>query len=338
PLLLLASERSGTNLLRSKMNNHTKIAAPPPLHLFKTFYMNEMYYGDLSINENLDELLKDIYALNENSIGPWEIKFTPEDIKKRLYTSTFADVFRVLFELYTESQNKEIWFCKENNLFDYAWKIHYSIPNSKFIYLVRDHRDVFVSYKIRVSGEKTAFGFSEMWKNENSKCIRLLHEPLFQDRILMVKYEDLLLDAKGTFKMICDFAGVDYEESMLDGKKSGIEERTKDWENISKDIIKNNQKKFIRELKYKEIKIIEGNLAKEMTILNYQHSIRNNNFNLTPFKRGMLVLREDMKRMLISIIRKRIKSIFVKKWKNEYQVRKERRKTLDKIKNKSLIE
>ncbi|MFO7790712.1 MAG: sulfotransferase [Bacteroidales bacterium] len=339
PILLLASERSGTNLMRTRMNNHSKIAAPPPIHLFKNFYMNEIYYGDLTNDNNLDVLLNDIFDLNSTSIEPWEIKFNADDVKSRLNKKTFTDIFSVFFELYAESQNKEIWFCKENKLFEYAWKILQTIPGSRFIYLVRDPRDVFVSFKKRTSGEKTAFAFSQMWKHENSQCIRLLYEPLIKNRMLLVKYEDILQYPEETYKRICDFAGVEFEKEMLRGKKSRIKERIKDWENISKDIIKNNHNKFVKALKHREIKIIEANLNKEMSALNYQKLIKNNDFKFMAFRnrKVFLMLNEYMKRFLTHIIRKYIKSIYIKEIKEEYQIRSKRMAVISRIRNRNLL-
>ena len=57
-IVLLASERSGSNLLRSLLGNHSQISAPVAPHLLVEFYNSSKYYGDLRDLQNIKELLR----------------------------------------------------------------------------------------------------------------------------------------------------------------------------------------------------------------------------------------------------------------------------------------
>ena len=331
PVFLLASERSGTNLMRTRLNNHSKIAAPPPIHFFTYFYNIEYYYGNLEKEENINELINDMFSLNNASIEPWNIKFTKNEIKASLKEISFTGIYQSFFDLYTENENKSQWFCKENKLFDHAWKLNNYFPNCKFLYLVRDPRDVFVSYKKRAVGEKTAFAFAKMWKNENNKCLRLLSENAFKDKILLVKYEEVLNYPEKTFIKICHFIGQDYEPGMLEGKKSRLKERTQEWENISKNIIKNNSKKYVKSLNKKEIKIIEKILNKEMMLLDYSFEISNNKFKPSLSIGFYYFFLEYIKRGVSILFRKRIRSVFIKERQEEYRIRKMKKQVIKDI-------
>lgn len=46
-IILLASERSGSNLLRTLLGNHSDISAPVAPHLIKMFYPIKHYFSDL---------------------------------------------------------------------------------------------------------------------------------------------------------------------------------------------------------------------------------------------------------------------------------------------------
>src|SRR5699024_9018031 len=53
PIFLLASERSGTNLLRRRLTEaQSNVYGAAPLHLLKHLYFAEPYYGDLSDDAN----------------------------------------------------------------------------------------------------------------------------------------------------------------------------------------------------------------------------------------------------------------------------------------------
>jgi len=334
PVFLLASERSGTNLMRTRMGNHSKITAPPPIHYFKTFYDVEPYYGSLEYENNLDLLISDMFELNKVSIEPWECEFRLEDVKRKLKQRSFTDVFQVFFDLITHQEGKEIWFCKENLLFEYSWKIldHFNSP--KFIYLVRDPRDVFVSFKKRASGEKTAYAFAEMWKKENNKCIRLLNELAFKDKILSIRYEDILQSPESTYNKICEFVGVEFEKDMLKGQRKKA--NTMEWENLSKGIIRNNSQKYKNKLKPSEIKIIEKIAFNEMKILGYEIVYEENNFNISMLNKLIYSQEELIKRVISFIYRKKIKGLFDQDRKTEYKVRKKRLNLINKINRRGI--
>jgi len=102
-------------------------------------------------------------------------------------------------------------------------------PNyPKVIYLVRDGRDVAVSYyyhliKFRKISENTSFerfikSFNEnkidkysIWGNHVYSWLNNKHENL-----LLIKYEDLILNTKSMFKNILNFAGFEIIESKID--------------------------------------------------------------------------------------------------------------------------
>ena len=286
PIFLLGSERSGTNLLRTRLDNHSNIAGPVPPHILKWLYNKEPYYGDLRKDKNFEVLVDDLINIIKIHLAPWEIKFNIENIKTNISPEdrSLMSLFEYVFDKYTSIKNKKRWFCKDNNLFNYAWEIKDYFPNAKFIYLVRDPRDVCLSNFKRDTGPSTAYNFALQWKEEQNKCINLYTEESFKDRIILIKYEDVLSSPEKIFKNICKFIGEDFESEMLQGKKRKEDNKTKQWKNISKNIMKNNKKKYKGKLTKKQIKIIEKITYKEMKFLNYKLDFINNSYNTTLFK------------------------------------------------------
>jgi len=52
-IFLIGSERSGTNLLRVLLGNHSRISAPPPIHLLDLFESRTGLASDSARGDNL---------------------------------------------------------------------------------------------------------------------------------------------------------------------------------------------------------------------------------------------------------------------------------------------
>lgn len=104
-ILLRATERSGTNLLRAIMSNHSQISSPPPFSMIDVMGAScHKYLGD------------DAIKLTQAHLNPWENEYSRDDVKLKVGNHSFWEVFRVLNELYAESEHKQYWSSKEPGL------------------------------------------------------------------------------------------------------------------------------------------------------------------------------------------------------------------------------
>jgi len=122
----------------------------------------------------------------------------------------------------------------------------------------------------------------------------------FKKNILLVRYENLISNPQIYFKKICNFIDEDFESDMIRGKKRSEAKRSKQWENVSKDVMKNNKKKYIAELNKREIKIIEKKCAFEMKFLGYDFEFEKNNLKLGLFEKMFYETYEKINRISIS--------------------------------------
>ncbi|MFW6009200.1 MAG: sulfotransferase family protein, partial [archaeon] len=267
----------------------------------------------------------------EIHLAPWEIKFNSKKIIQTINSEnrSVMRLFEYVFDKYAEVQGKKRWFCKDNNLFNYAWEINNFFDDPKFIYLVRDPRDVCLSNIKRSTGVNTAYYFSKLWKKEQEKCIRLFNEQEFKDKIILVKYEKILSKPKESFKKICDFINEPFQEKMLYGKKRKEAKSTDQWKNISKNILKNNRKKYKSRLSKKQIKIIETVLNKEMKYLDYDLDFSDNGYKIGFLQKGFYKIKD--------VLLRKYKFKFKTK-KNEYKIRKKRRELRKNINQRYLID
>jgi hypothetical protein len=278
PIFILGSERSGTNFLRSRLDNHSNIAAPVPTHTLKWFYNIEPFFGDLSNEKNYKKLVTYIIKSVQIHPSPWKINFDYNEFKTKIPNENRSvfKIFEFMYNKYKKAYNKNRWCCKDNYLHRYAWKIRDYFKEAKFIYIVRDPRDVYLSDMKREGGHYTPYTFSQDWKKEQDACIRLYTDSSFKKNILLVRYENLISNPQIYFKKICNFIDEDFESDMIRGKKRSEAKRSKQWENVSKDVMKNNKKKYIAELNKREIKIIEKKCAFEMKFLGYDFEFEKN--------------------------------------------------------------
>lgn len=87
--------------------------------------------------------------------------------------------------------------------------IRAAVPGAKFVIIVRDGRDVTASLGKRLGGDYAAA--LERWVKDNTRVLKERKRP----DVHLLRYEDLVTDAPGTIRKVCDFLGVPYEESML---------------------------------------------------------------------------------------------------------------------------
>lgn len=273
PIFIIGTERSGTNLLRLILNSHSNITIPHPPHILKNFFRLQPLYSDLTKDANFKTFIQDVVKMVELHPYPWEIKIDKDRIFNRAEERNLINVFFAIYDLYLESTHKKRWGCKSTfMIYHIALIMHYR-PNSKFIYMVRDGRDVAVSAKKTIFNHYNVYYTAQLWKKEQQIGIYWLNK-LSKDSIFLMKYEELLDSPQDTVRSLCSFLNESYQDNMLnffkteEAKKSvGISAA---WSNTSKPIMKHNFGKFMVELSKKEIDLFEAIAGAELDYFSYR--------------------------------------------------------------------
>lgn len=272
-IILLSSERSGSNLLRLMLNIHPEISAPTAPHIVKNIAPYVYLYGNLNDISNSKQLIKDILKLTQVFIEPWQTRIDIDEVLQYSNQRSFWSFFNAVYDLNKFKSNKKHWFCKENNLFDYAFEILYFLDNVKFIYLVRDGRDVASSMRKMPSGNYHYFFLAQKWKEEQSKCLRIYNQLKDANLIKLIRYEQLLENPEYILKDLCNFLEVEYSSLMLEFYKQNsakdIAYKSNFWKNLSKPLMTNNSNNFRKEMSQKEIKLFESVAGSHLKYLGY---------------------------------------------------------------------
>lgn len=259
---MIGTQRSGSNLLRVMLDGTGQIAAPHPPHILQRFLPLVPKYGDLSDKSGFHRLAVDVCELVTENPVPWEgISIRPDGILAACKQQTIFELFRVIYEAAARQAGASFWLCKSMKNMFYAEGIESTGIQPYYIYLYRDGRDVALSFKKAIVGEKHIYALAQNWKKDQEAALRLKGNTA-EDHFFMLDYETLTACPEETMRRLCGFLHVPYSCRVMEYYKSRESENTavagKMWSNVAKPVMKNNTNKFLRELSSEDIAIFES--------------------------------------------------------------------------------
>ena len=274
PIVLLASERSGGNLLRAILGSHSQIVAPSPVHFLVGFDPLLPLYGDLSVDANFRQVCEDVSKFFQHQIAghaePPEAAALFEKARER----SLVGLMDAAFDEIMEASEATRVLLKENEAFGYAHRLANRYPNIRFVYLVRDGRDAALSWLKSPNHFGGISHISRTWRDEQRACLSLLCDPTLADKIRVVHYEDLVSNPRRMVESLCEFIEVDFEEVMLDfHDRNEIREQSagvRNWENLSKPIMGQNFNKHQKELGWWRAQTFNQIAQRELAALGYE--------------------------------------------------------------------
>ena len=270
---IIGTQRSGSNLLRLMLNQLPEIVAPHPPHILQNFLPIVAKYGDLKMDDNYRQLIEDVCRFVELNPVPWTgVDLIREDIFSYSKKRSVYEIFKLIYEAYANSKNGSIWCCKSMTNINYANELEKSKFRPFYIYLYRDGRDVALSFKKAIVGEKHIFHLAKKWKHDQELSLNFL-ESIDDSRKYKLSYEELIKTPDKYLKQICKKLNIDFDRSMLtyyDSDESRVTATSGEmWVNLQKPIIKSNTNKYRKGLSVEEIKLFESVAKDTMKKLGY---------------------------------------------------------------------
>jgi hypothetical protein len=264
PIILLVSERSGSNLLRTLLGNHRLISSSVAPHFMSEFYSHRHYYRDLRNANNFQALCQDMIELANHPYHDWNLAY----IQDEHGGSSFVDAFNSVYSAKAREEGKVHYCSKGINTFKYIDILGSGLTGVKFIHLVRDPRDHVASWLKRPIRLLSAYDAALKWKDEQASYVDAVSTRNIDS--MSIQYEDLILDTKSTILKVFDHLGLDAENACFgtEGTEGDLDWNTY-WENLSKPVMKENAKKYKTELSVTDINIIEAITRPEMDWFGY---------------------------------------------------------------------
>jgi len=257
------------------LNEAPGIVAPHPPHILLRMMPLLPLYGDLAESENFGTLVEDVCRLVELNPVPWEgVILDRADIVRRCRERTLVAIFGAVGDCAAETWGARDWVCKSLENIHYLRQIESYFREPKYIYLYRDGRDVAVSMRKAIIGEKHVYHIAREWAR--IQRLALEHRARIpSERFLSVSYEELTGRPEATVRRLCAFLDVPYSERMLQFYNSDEAKRTAEssvglWGNVAKPLMTNNTGKYLREMSEQEIRIFESVAGDALDALGYE--------------------------------------------------------------------
>lgn len=273
PVYLIASERSGTNLLRKRLTDcQDQYYGPTAVHFLKNLHYREPFYGDLADDQAFSALVRDALDLCQVHFAPWEMQMTVEQVLAE-YGSRKRNAVLLgdfMMQRFAESKGYANYFCKDNYLYEFALDIATEIPGALFIYLYRDPRDFALSQSKRPNTSGNLVEFARLWDYEQIKSIRATRTlAALGRRVMVLSYERLIREEDQVLDELCRFLGVE-RSAPAAAASDNVKDAVHDWKNLDRATMTDNAGKFQNELSEAAIGRIEVVCAQTMAHLGYE--------------------------------------------------------------------
>jgi hypothetical protein len=209
---VFGSGRSGTSLLTRMLDAHSAIGVPYESHLYNRIYpliRGNTNLGDEATRRRLVRLI-----LRTSPLQHWSPRPTLEGTLAAIRRPGFHGIVEGLLNGWAASRGKPRW-GEKTPAHTLCWRtILDGFPDLKVIHLVRDGRDVALSFRSAPFGPKHVYQAARHWTTYLAAA-EAAQAALGERAFLTVRYEDVLESPERELRRICAFLGEPYEAAML---------------------------------------------------------------------------------------------------------------------------
>jgi len=215
--------RSGTTLLRLMMDAHPEMAIPPETHFApKLIRALEDESGDAA-RDRAHELITGHPRWPDFGLDAGELRdrFDSAD------PFDAATALRAFFGLYADGAGKPRWGDKSPKYVRRMRLLHRTLPEARFIHVIRDGRAVALSLSGVSWGPRTAAEAAERWVDDIERARKLARRLPYTE----VRYEELVADPEPSLRRACELCELPWTDQMLafhEGAAERMSESTRD--------------------------------------------------------------------------------------------------------------
>ncbi len=265
-LFLFGPARGGTTYLNNLLSRWFSVGTAPE----GTFIGPAVHYGkklgDLSDQKNkqlLAEYIVDcapFQIMRERWREQNRIDVRPSDIIERMSQDTIADAIYASFLAIAELRKKNRVGNKNPGYWRELDLLHELFPDSaKYLFIIRDGRDVFLSLGNQGWGHQTAYEAAMEYRHM-VQTVNNFRSKVPSHRFLCIRYEDLLAQPDRAFTEIGNFLGQSDLQTLRD---EFLRESTNNAKN-------NNYGKWKSRMSAKDLKTYEAAAARSLQAHGYE--------------------------------------------------------------------
>lgn len=213
-VFIMGSGRSGTTMVRDILGSHPKICSLPETSFFDRLWAARFFIGKMSNSNNRLRFVWLFFnACGDQLINKFKDKqdaLASEYLQANIFTH--QHLYKLMSATLAEDSDTVVVEKTPHHLLfmDYIAK---NYPDAKFIYITRDPVDMVSSYISRGDLPDNYKQVAMEWVVGNKvglKCIKK-----YPNRVIHIRYEDVIQDPSITMKKVFNFIGEDFSEQYL---------------------------------------------------------------------------------------------------------------------------
>lgn len=208
---ILGSGRNGSTLLASILNAHKDLFVPPEQFVLPYAIMRRYLSCFKTTNTWKNDVVK-MLSEKKKTLN-WNVNLNDIKIEYKNVSSLFNKIY-----LRYANQNKgqiTMWGDKTPINTHFINFIFPEFKSSKYIFLIRDVRDVTLSYK-KLKGHKAANTRYAIWKWKDSiDKLRYLQK---RTNVLIIKYEDFVSKPQEEINRVLNYLGLPKDNTLINSK------------------------------------------------------------------------------------------------------------------------
>lgn len=217
---IVGTGRCGTTILAQVLNSHSRICVPHELQIIVSLGTGDRLYDKFLSGELSKYKAKDFIRLIE-ACCPYKFeKFF--DYKRHFENLSYPqkDVTKVLKEIFDHIcfEYKKDVFIEQTPWYGQKLdELKAIFPDMKVIHLIRDARDVAISFSRTPWWSKDVYKNLVQWEKE----VNVIHEfgTRNPENFLEFRYEDLVMNPEGELKKPLKLLNLEFEKQMLDPER-----------------------------------------------------------------------------------------------------------------------
>lgn len=289
PIFIGGCDRSGTTLLGSILGSHPACVVTPESP-FKT----EVIARLRGTGEGTGK------AALEAIGSHWRFKIWGHPLPEGLSPGTYAEALSALVASYAVAHGRPPdarWVDHTPNNVRYAPTLLALFPDARFIHIVRDGRAVAASVIPLDWGTSTTY-FAAPWWVERVAYGLAAESSLGPERVMRVRYEDLVTQPEATIRRVLAFAGLDPDPAVF-GTPQGVRPTytVQQHELIGSPVDPSRVNAYRSKLSGRDLEVFEWSTKEFLTLLGYEQEFGTRAAPPTRSERAAAMARELVARL-----------------------------------------
>ncbi len=267
PIILLCSERSGSNLITRMFDAHPEVTGPGTAHLLRVMApLGARYAGRAAA------LRADMLALYEAKMLPWLLDAEPAAARAARLAGLdeAAAMAAALYDAERAAGAARFVFIKENQAYLFIDEIMRIAEAPRFIHLVRDPRDMALSWLRAPAMRGGVLRAARQWREDQEGFLGVLAAHGGQS----LRYEALVADPEAALRPLCAAIDLPFHPHMLNPARHSPR-AARDagsatmMANLARPVLQDNAGKFRTGLSAEQCAFVEAHCAALMPRFGY---------------------------------------------------------------------